>query len=120
MCFPPGPAGAHKVTNASEGPVRILMISTMPEVDVSYYPDSEKYGVWPGSGAKGSWSSRKARSTTTTASDEGGRRMNMHEPTPADAAAARELTERALARLADRRGILPAKPAVGPLPSLRA
>jgi uncharacterized cupin superfamily protein len=53
VCFPPGPSGAHKVTNASEDPVRILMLSTMPEVDISYYPDSEKFGVWPGGGVKG-------------------------------------------------------------------
>ena len=53
VCFAPGPAGAHKVTNGSEEPVRILMLSTMPEVDISYYPDSEKFGVWPGDGAKG-------------------------------------------------------------------
>jgi uncharacterized cupin superfamily protein len=53
VCFPPGPAGAHKVTNASGEPVRILMLSTLPEVDVSYYPDSQKYGVWPGGDVKG-------------------------------------------------------------------
>jgi len=53
ICFPPGPSGAHKVTNGSEAPVRILMLSTMPEVDISYYPDSEKFGVWPGGGEKG-------------------------------------------------------------------
>ena len=53
VCFPPGPGGAHKVTNASEEPVRILMLSTMPKVDVSYYPDSEKFGVWPDHGVKG-------------------------------------------------------------------
>ena len=53
ICFPPGPSGAHKVTNGGEAPVRILMLSTMPEVDISYYPDSEKYGVWPDGGANG-------------------------------------------------------------------
>jgi uncharacterized cupin superfamily protein len=53
VCFPPGPSGAHKVTNANEEPVRILMLSTLPEVDISYYPDSEKFGVWPGGGIKG-------------------------------------------------------------------
>ena len=53
VCFPPGPSGAHKVTNTGENAVRILMLSTMPEVDISYYPDSEKFGVWPGGGAKG-------------------------------------------------------------------
>ena len=50
ICFPPGPSGAHKVTNASEEPVRVLMLSTMPDVEISYYPDSDKYGVWPGGG----------------------------------------------------------------------
>lgn len=53
VCFPPGPSGAHKVTNAGDAPVRILMLSTMPEVDISYYPDSGKYGVWPGHGRPG-------------------------------------------------------------------
>jgi L-2,4-diaminobutyrate decarboxylase len=42
----------------------------------------------------------------------------MHEPTPADERAARDLADWALARLADRRGVLPAKPAAGPLPRL--
>jgi uncharacterized cupin superfamily protein len=50
VCFPPGPSGAHKVTNRTEDPVRVLMLSTMPEIDISYYPDSEKYGVWPAAG----------------------------------------------------------------------
>ena len=53
VCFPPGPAGAHKVTNTGGRPVRILMLSTMPDVDVSYYPDSEKFGIWPGGGVDG-------------------------------------------------------------------
>jgi uncharacterized cupin superfamily protein len=53
VCFPPGPSGAHKVTNNGEDAVRVLMLSTMLEVDISYYPDSEKFGVWPGGGAKG-------------------------------------------------------------------
>lgn len=53
VCFPPGPSGAHKVTNVTEDAVRILMLSTLPEVDVSYYPDSQKFGVWPGSGVRG-------------------------------------------------------------------
>ncbi len=44
--------------------------------------------------------------------------MTMHEPTPEDSAAARELMDWALARLADRRGVLPASPATGPLPPL--
>jgi glutamate/tyrosine decarboxylase-like PLP-dependent enzyme len=44
--------------------------------------------------------------------------MSMHEPTDQDAAAARELLEWALARLGDRRSILPAAPATEPLPAL--
>jgi uncharacterized cupin superfamily protein len=50
VCFPPGPGGAHKVTNHTDEPVRVLMLSTMPELDISYYPDSDKYGVWPAAG----------------------------------------------------------------------
>ncbi len=46
--------------------------------------------------------------------------MSMHEPTERDAAAGRELMEWALARLGDRRGILPPAAATGPLPSLAA
>ena len=55
ICFPPGPSGAHKVTNRTDEPVRILMLSSTPagDVDISYYPDSEKFGVWPGHGVKG-------------------------------------------------------------------
>ena len=55
VCFPPGPSGAHKVTNASVEPVRVLMLSSVPpmDVDISYYPDSGKYGVWPGHGRPG-------------------------------------------------------------------
>lgn len=48
VCFPPGPAGAHKVSNGSEASARVLLLSTMVDPDITYYPDSEKYGVWPG------------------------------------------------------------------------
>ena len=50
--------------------------------------------------------------------DGAGPGVDMHAPTPEDAAAARALTEWALARLAHRRAILPARPASGPLPPL--
>ena len=50
VCFPPGPSGAHKVTNRTGEPVRVLMLSTMPVVDISYYPDSDKFGGWPAPG----------------------------------------------------------------------
>jgi uncharacterized cupin superfamily protein len=49
VCFPPGPAGAHKVTNRSETPARVVMFSSAREPAVAVYPDSNKIGVWPGS-----------------------------------------------------------------------
>ncbi|MGZ4203139.1 MAG: cupin domain-containing protein [Thermoleophilaceae bacterium] len=49
VAFVEGPDGAHKVTNNSEGPVRVLMLSTIPESDISIcvYPDSDKVSVHP-------------------------------------------------------------------------
>lgn len=49
VCFLEGPDGAHKVTNRSDTVVRILMLSTIPETDISIciYPDSDKVGVYP-------------------------------------------------------------------------
>jgi uncharacterized cupin superfamily protein len=48
-CFPVGAEGAHKVTNRSHSLVRVLMLSTIPEVDLSIcvYPDSGKVSVYP-------------------------------------------------------------------------
>jgi len=48
VCFPPGPAGAHKLTNRSDSPARTLMFSSSRLPAVSVYPDSDKIGVWPG------------------------------------------------------------------------
>jgi len=47
VLFPEGPDGAHKVTNRTADPVRILMLSTKTETAVAVYPDSDKVGVWP-------------------------------------------------------------------------
>jgi uncharacterized cupin superfamily protein len=49
VAFPAGPGGAHKVSNRSDGVVRIVMLSTMPPpgLSVCVYPDSDKVGVWP-------------------------------------------------------------------------
>jgi len=47
VCFPEGPDGAHKVTNRTEEPVRILMFSTRAKTAMAVYPDSNKVGVWP-------------------------------------------------------------------------
>ena len=64
ICFLVGPHGAHKVTNRSNAVARILMLSTMPEneISIAVYPGSDKVGVWPWpgrrlrmSGAVGYW-----------------------------------------------------------------
>ena len=47
VCFPVGPEGAHKLTNKSGAPVRVLMLSTKIDPSVVVYPDSDKIGVWP-------------------------------------------------------------------------
>jgi uncharacterized cupin superfamily protein len=51
VCFPAGPAGAHKVMNRSAAPARTLMFSSSRLPVVSVYPDSNKIGVWPGNEA---------------------------------------------------------------------
>jgi uncharacterized cupin superfamily protein len=48
MCFAPGSAGAHKVTNHGEGAALALMWSSAREPSVAIYPDSDKMGVWAG------------------------------------------------------------------------
>jgi uncharacterized cupin superfamily protein len=48
VCFPPGPAGAHKLMNRSASPARALLFSSSRVPAVSVYPDSDKIGVWPG------------------------------------------------------------------------
>jgi uncharacterized cupin superfamily protein len=48
VCFPPGPAGAHKLMNRATSPARTLMFSSARVPAVSVYPDSDKIGVWPG------------------------------------------------------------------------
>jgi uncharacterized cupin superfamily protein len=48
VCFPPGPAGAHKLMNRSGSPARALLFSSSRAPAVSVYPDSDTIGVWPG------------------------------------------------------------------------
>jgi uncharacterized cupin superfamily protein len=48
VCFPTGPAGAHKIMNRSGSPARTLVFSSAHVPAVSVYPDSNKIGVWPG------------------------------------------------------------------------
>ena len=47
LCFPAGPEGAHVV----RGPGRILILSANRAPSISIYPDSDKVGTRPGTGA---------------------------------------------------------------------
>ncbi|HWH10357.1 MAG TPA: cupin domain-containing protein [Solirubrobacteraceae bacterium] len=48
VCFPVGPAGAHKATNREAATARLMMFSSSREPSVAVYPDSDKIGLWPG------------------------------------------------------------------------
>ena len=45
MCFPRGKDGLHQVRNATESPIRVLMLSTLLAPDIVEYPDSGKVGA---------------------------------------------------------------------------
>ena len=47
VCFPAGPQGAHKVSNAGEAQARIVMFSGSRRPSIAVYPDSDKIGVFP-------------------------------------------------------------------------
>ena len=51
VCFPAGPEGAHKVSNASDTPARVLILSSHQNPSLAVYPDSDKIGVWSGNDA---------------------------------------------------------------------
>jgi uncharacterized cupin superfamily protein len=42
VAFLRGEAGAHQITNRTDEPLRVLMLSTLRELDVVEYPDSGK------------------------------------------------------------------------------
>ena len=48
VMFPTGPEGAHAVRNETDGPVRVLMFSTVVYPAATVYPDSDKIGIWTG------------------------------------------------------------------------
>jgi uncharacterized cupin superfamily protein len=50
VCFPPGPEGAHKVSNRAPARALVAMLSTKSSPSVAVYPDSDKVGVWSGDG----------------------------------------------------------------------
>jgi uncharacterized cupin superfamily protein len=45
VCFPRGKDGAHQVSNRTDSPIRVLMLSTMIAPDIAEYPDSGKIGA---------------------------------------------------------------------------
>ena len=51
--FPASAAGAHRLHNDGDDPLRYLALSTMRDPDVTVYPDSEKIGVYAGSAPGG-------------------------------------------------------------------
>ncbi len=45
LFFPPGEAGAHKLTNTSKAE-NLVYIDAVHDVDIAVYPDSDKIGIW--------------------------------------------------------------------------
>ncbi len=45
VCFPRGAAGAHQVSNRTDSPIRVLMLSTLLLPEIVEYPDSGKVGA---------------------------------------------------------------------------
>ena len=45
--YPPGPEGAHQITNRSETTARVLLFSKAAVPAVAVYPDTDTIGVWP-------------------------------------------------------------------------
>lgn len=50
VVFPRGPSGAHQVSNRTDAPIRVLMLSSLVSPEIVEYPDSGKVGT---SDAKG-------------------------------------------------------------------
>ena len=48
VLFPRGPEGAHAIRNETEDTVRVLMFSDVVHPTGTYYPDSDKVGIWTG------------------------------------------------------------------------
>jgi uncharacterized cupin superfamily protein len=46
VCFPVGPAGAHRVSNAGDETVRVAVFANTHEFGIIEYPDSDKIGIW--------------------------------------------------------------------------
>jgi uncharacterized cupin superfamily protein len=52
VCFPRGKAGAHQVSNRTDAPVRVLMLSTLIAPDIVEYLDSGKVGARDAAGER--------------------------------------------------------------------
>jgi uncharacterized cupin superfamily protein len=52
VAFPRGPAGLHQVRNATDLPIRVLMLSTKLMPEVIHYADTGKVGVNDASGER--------------------------------------------------------------------
>lgn len=52
IACPAGPAGAHRLDNRSEAPVRVLIVSTMIGPDINEFPETGR--LWARSWAPGS------------------------------------------------------------------
>jgi len=48
IAFPAGSVGAHQVINKSDRPCRVFMLGAEDPNSVCYYPDSDKFGAYPG------------------------------------------------------------------------
>lgn len=47
LYFPANSDGAHKLANSSDvAPLVYLDFDTTNDIDIAYYPDSDKFGVW--------------------------------------------------------------------------
>jgi uncharacterized cupin superfamily protein len=46
ICFPRGPSGAHKISNAAATPARVLIVSEHAACAATVYEDSDKIGVF--------------------------------------------------------------------------
>ena len=57
VCFPVGPAGAHRVQNAGDETVRVALFSDTPEFGIIEYPESAR---------SASRDARTRRSTTSS------------------------------------------------------
>jgi uncharacterized cupin superfamily protein len=44
--FPEGPAGAHQLSNDTDEPCRVLILSSKSPLAMIHYPDSDKVGLW--------------------------------------------------------------------------